>query len=178
MQASNYFAFRVTPQREEKAHKLFTDRGFTSLFAHEVKEIQKRKHTQYQKVKKIYPLLHGYALLQHDGSYDWWGRAFEVRWPYTDDRVLRSALGVQGAPYPIPQASINHLLARSGKFHPLPTDKQVRIGDRVKITKGAFMGSASTVDSLIDKNARMLLGFMGGKVEALVPIDILEVVAV
>jgi transcription antitermination factor NusG len=169
----SWYAFRLAPQKERRAHDLLTRTGFASIFPHEVMEVRRRRHKRYEIKQRIQPLLHSYAVVQHDGSPEFWHRAFDLCWPFTDQRVLLYVVGTGGRPVAIPDDAIDRL-SRMRFYRPIRKPKPILVGDKVTISAGPFIGHTARVEEIRNTRAMVLLSLFGRSTEAKVTLDQLE----
>jgi len=167
MTQAPWFALRIPPQKEQAAHEILTSRGFTSFFAHEVREVARHRHRSKTRELKTFPLLHGYALAEHDGSPDWWHRILSLQ-------VVKGVIGVGGRPLPIRRWAIDRLARRSGATRLLPSPKPISAGQMARLLDGPFAGHTGRVVECRGAKARLLLGLLGSEREAEVEIRSLE----
>ncbi|TXH52859.1 MAG: hypothetical protein E6Q97_14660 [Desulfurellales bacterium] len=168
-----WFAARIAPQKEAKAHDLLAAHGFESLFAHEVREVRRLRHKRYANIPVIRPLLPSYALIRHDGTPDWERRAAALEWP-GGARVIYAWVGYANRPWPIPQPSIDALAAMSGQISRLPNPRILAAGSAARVTGGPFSGFKGRVEAIRDRRVMLLLGMFGAERAVEIPADQVE----
>lgn len=178
-----WYAFRTTPQKELAAHEALTKAGFTSLFAHEIREQKTRRHVKAaaKVIPRTIPLLPGYALACHetDDPLDYWLYRLMRLTIYGGPMrgtipIARSVVGCNGRPTPIPQWAIDNLAARSGVVFQLPKSKPITAGSSARIKLGPLAGHTVKVEAIRGQQARVLLGILGSTREITVRVDAME----
>ena len=169
--APMWYALRIKPQAEARADRRLSELGFTSFYAHEVRELRRHPHAK-AKITITLPLLRGYALAAHDGSADWFRRLTDATWQSGADRIVKSIIGTDGIPSPIHQAAVDRLAAQSGKLRSLDPPK-LSIGQRVRIASGPMADLAGRVEAVRGAKVRMMLGMMGHEKPVTVPRSLL-----
>lgn len=157
--APMWFALRIKPQAEARAHRRLSDLGFVSIFAHEIRELRRHRHAK-AKIKITVPLLSGYALAAHDGSEGWFRRITDATWLAGSDRIVKGIIGCGGIPTPISQAAIDRLAAVSGVLRSLDPPP-LTIGQRVRIASGPLENLTGKVEAVRGAKVRMRLGLLG-----------------
>lgn len=157
-----WFALRIKPQAEARAHHRLSDLGFTSFFAHEVREIRRHRHNSKIKTTITVPLLSGYALAAHDGRDDWWRRLTDATWLAGSDRIVKAFIGCGGIPTPISQAAIDRLAAVSGVLRSLDPPA-LTIGQRVRIASGPLENVVGKIEEVRGAKIRMRLGLFNDR---------------
>lgn len=178
-----WFAFRTQAQREATAHDALTTAGITSLFPHEVREVRPFRHRHKPaKTKTVRrPLLVGYALCRYNGGEPldyWFSRIFGLVMYGGPQRghvqIVRSVVGINGQPMPIPQHAVEHLTALCGIKQELPQTKPIKAGEPAKLKLGPFAGHTVKVETVRGEQARVLLGILGSTREITVRVDAME----
>lgn len=173
--ALRWYAARISPQKEARAHELLTASGFESMFAHETREVRRLRHRgSPEKTRRTVPLLPGYALVRHDGSPESWQVLARLEWPGTGQRVVHYWVGLDHQPWPIPEPSISALEAMSGRVRGLPGRPKIAVGGLARVTAGPLDGLAGKVQRVTDKRVMMLLGMFGAERVVEVRADVLE----
>jgi transcription antitermination factor NusG len=180
MNTGNWFAFRVTPQKEKAAHEALERAGIRSLFAHERHEIRKTRHKRHDTTIVDRPLLTGYALAYcDDARLDYWlQRVFSLMMYAGPQRghvsIVRSVVGINGQPYAIPPWAISHLMNLTGALRPVAKPKSVTVGQSASLKVGPFAGHTVKVEAIKGQQARVLLGILGSTREITVRVDTME----
>ena len=158
-----YYAFRVAPNHEARAHKALEAAGVASLFAHELIEVRRRNPQRRIEIERIEPrpLLIGYAIARHAPaeplaywlmrirSLSTYGGATRGHLP-----VVRSVVG----PIVGGEAALDHLMARSGSVVALPRARKLGPGDVAQVTDGPYAGHTITIEAIAKSRARVVIG--------------------
>jgi len=173
--ALRWYAARIAPQKEARAHELLTAAGYESIFAHETREVRRLRHRgSPEKASRTVALLPGYALVRHDGSPGAWQHLARMEWPGSGSRVVLYWVGLDHRPWPVPEPSIRALAAMSGRVHALPGRAKIAAGSLARVTAGPFEGFAGMVKRVSDRRVMMLLGMFGAERMVEVRADVLE----
>jgi transcription antitermination factor NusG len=151
-----------TGQREFVIETLLRKRGFSVFLP--TKKVYRRK-SKYTKEKRLvaFPLLAGWVFVG-------WPKG-EYRWhDLFACNLVNEVAGIDGRPYPIPQAVMDGMFKRWGgpktqapeREQFMRTHHEFKIGDRAKIVEGPFDGQSVDVLDLRGPKAKVLLAFLGG----------------
>lgn len=180
MSTGNWYAFRVTPQKEKAAHEALDRAGIRSLFVHERHEVRKTRHKRHDTTIIDRPLLTGYALAYcDDAKLDYWlQRVFSLTLYAGPQRghvsIVRSVVGVNGKPYAIPSWAISHLMSLTGALPTQEKPKPITAGTSASLKVGPFAGHVVKVEAIRGQQARVLLGILGSTREITVRVDTME----
>lgn len=155
------------PSSERQAGEEIISVGQTVYVPSFRKEFHNRRQRKW--IKRHYPLMPGYLFVL---ASDHWSRILDCEHVH---RILRSQLfGEASTPIAISDADVQTIRAAqdAGQFDDLRVDRhQIRPGDLVRVSEGAFSGQRGTVETISDESIVMLISAMCREVRATVPIE-------
>lgn len=162
-----WYIVACRPNYERLAGEEIISLGQTVYVPSYRKEYHHRRQRKW--IKRHLPLMPGYLFIL---ASDHWSRVLDCEHV---QRVLRSqTFGEASTPIAISDADVQTIRAAqdAGQFDDLRVDRnQIRPGDLVKVSEGAFSGQHGTVETINDQTIVMLVSAMCREVRATVPIE-------
>jgi transcriptional antiterminator RfaH len=151
-----WFAARTLPHRENSAHfnlHCLGFRGFVPRFWRTIRHANKLRNV-------FAPLFPGYIFVILDLSRDRWRSVNYAT------GVASLIMGVE-QPMPVPPGVVEALIARRESSGTIRLDRDLEVGERVRILSGPFAETLCRIEHLDDRGrVRVLLEIMGGQVVA------------
>jgi transcription antitermination factor NusG len=151
-----WFAARTLPHRESSAHLNVYRLGFRSFVPRYWRVIRHARRLQ----NVLAPLFPSYIFVIFDLSRDRW-------------RSVNNATGIasliMGAEQPmsVPRGVVEALIARRESSGTIRLDRDLEVGEKVRIVSGPFAETLCRIEHLDDRGrVRVLLEIMGGQVVA------------
>ena len=165
-----WFAFRVQPQREFASQEIVNRHGFRAIVPYEWRVVRRVRHLK-KRDSRIYPKMVGYLLVETLHPPNWY-QMFSMH-------CLKSVVGFDGEPTPIPKAAIERLLKEQGEAMPHRLSRNTRRaslmpGDTARVFAGPLQGFEGRVEDVRGSRARMLFAGAGAFENIEVPIENLE----
>lgn len=165
-----WYAFRTEPQREYASQEIVNRHGFKAVVPYEWRSIRRSRHIKRRDAKP-YPKFVGYIFIEVTHPPNWY-QMFSMH-------CLKSVVGFDGRPTPIPQAAIDRLLLQQGESMPHVLSRNTRRasvmpGDAVRVFEGPLKGYEGRVEEIRGAKARMFVEMLGARREIDVPIEALE----
>lgn len=165
-----WYAFRTEPQREFAAQEIVNRHGFRAIVPYEWRIVRRSRHAK-KKDHKVYPKLVGYLFVETQHPPNWY-QMFCMH-------CLRSVVGFDGQPTPIPEVAIERLLREQGESMPHTLSRNTRRASimpasHVIVRDGPFRGFEGNVEAINGAAAELLLHIFNTSTPVSVPLDNLE----
>lgn len=170
--ALQWYALRVSPQKEFAAQEILTRKGITTYCP---SDRRWRKVSRYVRAKELrdFPLVPGYIFAGFRPGTQLWFDLFSIN-------IIIGCVGINGEPRRIPGEAMSRMiriyrngLTRPDEEHPMPAH-EFSVGQSVRVVNGPFEGMQVPVVSVSGANARVLMDMFNSTFEVEMPAYILE----
>lgn len=173
----DWFAVQTNPNCEDRAFANLFEQGFVAYLPRETNwhRATRKGKAEPTRVPKSRPLMTGYLFV---GLCQLQRKRFDL---VRQTQGVRGLVGVNGAPFCIPEAFIKALFGREerGVFdHTRPTQARHKAGDKIKIVHGGFAGQlAEVLNEIGDGRLRVEMAAFGRAVSLDLDDDQVEQIA-
>jgi transcription antitermination factor NusG len=164
----DWYALLVPPQKEFTAECMLRERHFDAFVPIVYRKVRISRHVKTTR-DVPYVLASTYVFLGLNGPLPW-SDIFKVH-------VIRGVAGAGGEPTCIPNSIMRQLFDASDAAGPKPPPvvEGLKVGDKGRITTGAFAGFEFSLEKLRGKRAQVIVSLFGRMNALELPVDFLEV---
>jgi transcription antitermination factor NusG len=164
-----WFALIAHPQHEFEAQAELERMGVEAIVPRIAKEVRKHRLSKSTVVRE-YPLWSRYVFAGFTQPRPW----------YAVNRIdaISGAVGFEGEPLLLPASTVRYVQSVAAQPIEIKRDRVERatfkIGDRVMIARGPFLGHIAELSAIRRKSAELLLDIFGSIQGVSIPLDHIE----